>query len=843
MPGGRRFVVQKHAARRLHYDFRLEVEGVLKSWAVPKGPSLNPGEKRLAVEVEDHPLDYANFEGVIPEGHYGAGEVIVWDRGTFEVEGSLPAAEQLRRGELKFILHGRKLAGGFVLVKLRRAEKGNEWLLIKHKDAAADPRWNIEEHDGSVASGRTLSDVAEGRPPSRATGALRPGEFEGARKAAMPAQVEPALATLVDKPFSHPDWLFEIKWDGVRALAWLKDGRLELRSRAGRTITAEYPEIEILPKRVAARQAIFDGEVVVLDEKGRSSFERLQARMSVSSPSSSLLRQSPVVYYVFDVLYCDGYDLRGVPLVERKRLLQQLLEPCNLVRYSDHQVEKGRELFDLARQRGLEGIVGKQLRSLYPRGRSPLWVKFKVTRECDAVVGGWTAPRGAREHFGALLLGLYDAKKLHFIGGVGSGFTERSQREIFEQVERLESKHCPFEAVPETKEKAHWVKPALVARVKYGNWTADRRLRAPVFLGLWKDRVAEECKFAEEAPAKAQPKPRRVLAMNERALTRTEDIEQELYHGRAEGVTLELNGKRVRLTHLNKVFFPESRYTKRHLLAYYYRMAEYVLPFLKGRPLVLRRYPDGIAGESFFQKEAGETAPEWMRTVKVYSEERKAEMDYFVAEDRPALLYLTNLGCIDHNPWSSRADDLDHPDYVFFDLDPTQGTRFSTVVAVARVILRKLESLGLAVFLKTSGATGLHLYAPLERRYTYDQVRAFAEIVGRLVAAERPHQITLERSVRKRPRGRVLVDAAQNALGKPLAALYSVRAFPRAPVSAPLLPTELQPGLRPSQWNIRSMTQRVEKQGDLWAEFWHRRQRLEEATRRLDAQVVAHRTR
>jgi len=837
--GGHGFVVQKHAARRLHYDFRLEVGGVLKSWAVPKGPSLNPAEKRLAVQVEDHPLDYASFEGVIPEGHYGAGEVIVWDRGTFDAEGDLPASEQVQRGELKFTLHGWKLRGSFVLVKLRRAEKGNEWLLIKHKDAAADPQWKIEDHDGSVASGRTLSDVAEGRPPSETRRPLHPVDLEGARKAAMPAQVEPALATLVEKSFSHPDWLFEIKWDGVRVLAWVKDGRVELRSRIGRIITAGYPELETLPQRLAARQAILDGEIVVLDEKGRSSFERLQERMNVSHPSSALRQKVPPTYYVFDLLYCDGYDLRGAPLIERKRLLQQVLEPDHMIRYSDHQLEHGRELFELARQQGLEGIVGKQTRSPYPGRRSPLWVKFKVTRELDAVVGGWTAPRGSREHIGALLLGLYEGKKLRFIGGVGSGFTEGSQKEVFEQIRKLESKQCPFEAVPETNEKPRWTKPQLVARVKYSSWTEERRLRAPVFLGLGKDLTPEECKFEEETPAKPEPVQVTVPAVTERPFTREEDIERELYRGRADNVTVELEGKRLRLTHLNKVFFPESGYTKRDLLAYYYRMADHLLPFLKGRPLVLRRYPNGITGESFFQKEAGDTAPGWMKTVTVYSDERKADMEYFTAGDRAALLYLTNLGCIDHNPWSSRADDLDHPDYVFFDLDPTEGTRFAKTVAVARAVYQKLESLKLAAFLKTSGATGLHIYVPLERRYTYEQVRTFAEIVGRLLAAEHRDKVTLERSVRKRPRGKVLLDAAQNALGKPLAAVYCVRAFPKAPVSAPLAAGELRASLRPEQWNIRSIVKRVEKEGDLWRGFWKRRQRLEEATRLLSEQVEA----
>ncbi len=843
---GRSFVIQKHAATRLHYDFRLEMDGTLKSWAVPKGPSLNPADKRLAVQVEDHPLDYGGFEGVIPEGNYGAGEVIVWDRGTYEVEGDLPAGKQVERGELKFVLHGQKLRGSFVLVKLKRGQKGNEWLLIKHRDQAADPQWKIEEHDGSVASGRTLEDVAEGRPGSQPAPIATPAKLEGARKAAMPAKIEPALATLVEKPFSDPEWLFEIKWDGVRALTFVKEDELKVQARSGRDVTAEYPELAIVPQRLALRQAIVDGEIVVLDAEGRSDFERLQTRIGVVGPSALLLRQAPAVYYVFDLLYANGYDLREVPLVERKEFLRRVLEADATVRYSDHHVEQGKELFELAKHNGLEGILGKQARSPYPKGRTPLWVKFKIVQELDTVVGGWTAPRGSREDFGALLLGLYDGNKLRFIGGVGSGFTQKSQGEVFEQLEEIKTSRCPFDKVPETKEEAFWVKPELVARVKYNRWTQEPRLRAAIFLGLRKDRSAKECRWEAEIPAAATevkhvaPKVTHVAApKGEKIFAGSEEIENELFHGRAENATLELDGKRVRLTHLNKIYFPESGYTKRNLLAYYYRMADHVLPFLKDRPLVLRRYPDGITGESFFQKEASEAAPEWMSRVTVYSEERQGDMEYFMADDRAALLYLTNLGCIDHNPWSSRRDDLDHPDYVFFDLDPTEGTKFTTTVTLARAVYEKLKSLRLGVFLKTSGATGLHLYVPVERRYTYEQIRTFADIVSRLVAREYPEKVTLERSVRKRPRGKVLLDAYQNSSGKPLAAVYTLRAFPKAPVSTPLEPGELRATLQPEKLNIKTIFPRLEKKGDLWADFWKKRQRLEEAIELLNEQVSA----
>ncbi|HEV2494529.1 MAG TPA: DNA ligase D [Terriglobia bacterium] len=835
-PAGNRFVVQKHDATRLHYDFRLEIDGVLKSWAVPKGPSLNPADKRLAMQTEDHPLDYADFEGVIPEGHYGAGPVSVWDNGTYEMEGGLPASPQLERGELKFVLHGHKLRGSFVLVKLKQPnQKGKPWLLIKHRDGAADPNWNIDEHDGSVLTGRVLTEIEAGLPGDEVADEPGPAALEGAHRAKMPARLEPMLATLVDKPFSNPDWLFEIKWDGIRALAWIKDGKLELRSRTGRTITPQFPELHDLPKHVRASEAILDGEIVTLDGHGRSNFEHLQSRINVARPTAALVRQAPAIYYLFDVLYADGHDLRDAPLLERKRLLKQLLEPGDDFRYADHQMEHGRELFELAREKGLEGIVGKLARSTYTSTRSTNWVKFKVTQELDAVVGGWTAPRGSREHFGALLLGLYDGKSLRYIGSVGTGFNEKTQREVYEQLKKLEAARCAFDRVPDTKEEAFWTTPSLVARVKYASWTREPRLRAPVFLGLLTDRNPEDCRLEAEAPVSAPAVVNVAPAIAGRVVTSPEAIEKELFHGRAENVSVEIDGQQLQFTNLNKVYFPESGYTKRHLLTYYYQIADYLLPFLKDRPLVLRRYPNGIAEKSFFQKDAPESAPKWLRTIAVRHEERPGETHYFVGGERATLLYLTNLGCIDHNPWASRIDDLEHPDYVFFDLDPSEGTEFDTVVSIAQAIHKKLEALGLNVHLKTSGATGFHIYLPIERGYTYEQVRTFADIVGRLVAAEHPREVTEERTVGKRPRGTVLIDAYQNASGRPLAAAYTVRAFPKAPVSTPIAPSELRQGLRPERLNIKTILTRLKKHGDLWADFWSRRQRLEEAVERLAA--------
>src|SRR5215475_2228847 len=733
------FVVQKHAARRLHYDFRLAMDGTLKSWAVPKGPSLNPDDKRLAVQTEDHPLDYANFEGNIPEGSYGAGTVMVWDRGTFQPEGNLDPVKQIDRGEIKFTLNGEKLRGSFVLVKLKHSEKGNEWLMIKHKDSAVDPQWNIDDHDGSVLTGRVLDEIKQQLAPKRDAAPLHPSELQNARKAAMPSKLGPMLATLSDHPFSDPNWLFEIKWDGVRALAFVQHGELKLRARSGNDITAQYPELHHLPKSITTTQAILDGEIAVLDERGRSDFEKLQERMHVRNPSPKLVSDFPVVFFAFDLLYCDGHDLREAPLLERKQLLQKLLYSSAQIRISDHQLEKGRELFELAKENGLEGIVAKRIDSRYVSDRSISWLKIKTSHTIDAVIGGWTASRGAGLPFGSLLLGLYDGKRLRFAGHVGTGFNAQSHKEIFAKLEALRADRSPFVEAPETNEKPTWVRPELVARVRYSSWTDENRLRHPVYMGLRDDAKPEDCTWQLEtlAPSPQKSAPRDVVSAPPvvgKVLSSKSQIEAELCKGRADNATLEIEGKRFRVSNLNKVYFPESGYTKRDLLAYYYRMADYILPFLKGRPLVLRRYPDGIKGQAFFQKNLGEVhgLPDWLQTVPIDSDHRGEEIHYAIANDRATLLYLTGLGCIDHNPWSSRAADIDHPDYFFFDLDPSEGTEFSVAVQIAKALYEKLAQLKLNVFLKTSGATGIHVYLPVEPVYTYEQLRTFAEIIARM---------------------------------------------------------------------------------------------------------------
>jgi bifunctional non-homologous end joining protein LigD len=865
----KRFVIQKHAATRLHYDLRLEVDGVMKSWAVPKGPSLNPGDKRLAVHVEDHPLEYRKFEGVIPKGQYGGGEVIIWDQGTYELEGPLDADAQMARGDLKFILHGKKVRGSFVLVQIKSSKEKKEWLLIKHKDEFVDPLWNAEEHGQSVVSGRTLEDVRIGRPARAPAETKKLASVPGARKAPMPRAVPLTLASLSAKPFSDPDWLFEVKWDGVRGLAYISNGEVSVRSRTGREIAPEYPEVRDLANQLDADEAIVDGEIVALDEDGRSNFQKLQNRSGVRNPSRALLETIPATYYAFDLLYCDGYDLRKVPLEQRKDLLRTILRPDARIRYSEHEVEKGKELYEAARQQRLEGIIGKKRDSAYAGQRTSSWLKFKIVDELDAVVCGWTAPRRSREFFGALLLGLYDGPKLEFIGSVGTGFDHNAQKKIYDQLKKLRQPESPLSEIPKLKEAIEWVEPLLVARVKYGNWTDGNRLRAPVFLSLRDDLSPEACTVeagrpdavqraaskgkparperqkndAAEAPVRksktiadrGRPEhkfdvPRKinstVAAAKSGEAVVTQNTEEAIRKGSSEGLNVEVNGRVLRLTHLNKIYFPESGIRKRDLLAYYFRTGHLMLPFLKDRPMVLRRYPNGIAEKAFFQKEAPDSIPAWLDRAIVHSEERGGDMPYVMANDLAALLYLTNLGCIDHNPWSSRSETQGTPDYVFFDLDPTPGTPFTTVLQIARTIQTILQSIRLLCFLKTSGASGFHIFVPLKPEYTYEQTRGFAELVGHMASDELPGLITFERMVHKRPRGKVLMDALQNARGKPLATVYSVRAYPLAPVSTPVTAAELKKDFSPERWNLNTLDRRLKDVGDLWKDFWNKRQSL-----------------
>jgi bifunctional non-homologous end joining protein LigD len=809
--GGRFFCVQRHDATRLHYDFRLEMDGVLKSWAVPKGPSLEPLSKHLAMHVEDHPLDYGNFEGNIPKGEYGGGSVMLWDRGTWELLGDVAEQKQLERGDLKFRLHGEKLTGEFALVLMKGRGKGNEWLLIKKKDGAAVPGWNVEDHATSVLSGRTQQEIAENLPPRKsAAGSVAAGKLPGARKAPMPAAVTPMLATLADRPPGGEQWLYEIKWDGVRAICFIEDGRLRIFSRNGNRTEQQYPELTVLPHSVAAETAILDGEIAVLDDQGRSSFSLIQPRIAVTDPNTiaHLARKAPATLFLFDLLYLNGYDLRAVPLAERKRALEAILKPSERFRYSQQFAAKGEEMLEAARQAGLEGVIAKRADSRYEEKRSANWVKIKATNRQEFVICGFT--HGEREHFSSLVLGLYEKGRLVHVGQVGTGFTNKSLAEIYAKLEPLITAKSPFAKPAKALRKITWVKPELVCEVKYLEITPDGQLRAPVFLGLRTDKGPKETVREEVAEPAAPP-----------ALLPEKPAE----------VVLEVDGHSLKFTNLGKVFYPAEGVTKRDVINYYDAVSAYILPHLRDRPLSLKRYPNGIAQKFFFQKHADNFA-EWIRVEPIDSETRGDPIHYVIANDRATLLYLANLACIDQNPWMSRVGSLDKPDFALIDLDPVECS-YDMIVEAAQLVHEKLRLIGLEGYPKTTGGDGMHVYIPLEPVYSYEQVRSFAEILAHLVTGAKPALFTTPRAVAKRKKGRVYFDYLQIVEGKTIAAPYVLRAYAGAPVSTPLEWAEVKKGLQPTDFNIHNAVERFRARGDLFAPVLTKPQKLEGAIERL----------
>lgn len=799
------FCVQRHAARRLHYDLRLEVAGTLKSWAVPEGPSLVPNAKQLAVMVEDHPISYGGFEGNIPKGNYGAGSVMLWDTGHYDLLGDATAEEQLARGDFKFHLHGHKLRGDFALVRMKTA-KGNEWLLIKKKDAHAQGQWDIADHNVSVVSGRTQEEIAQELPSRLAA----PEQADP-----LPEPFEPMLATLSESVPRGAEWLYEVKWDGVRGVAYVSNGQTTLFSRKRTPITRQYPEFATLHQQVNATSAILDGEVVVLDAAGRPSFERLQPRIMASDASAvaALARTSPVLYFVFDLLYLNGRDLRRTPLVERRQILQSILKPSDAVRLSPQFERSGVELLEAARQQGLEGIVAKRATAPYLSGRSRDWVKVKVSRQQEFIIAGYT--HGERDYFGALVLGVFDGGVLHWAGNVGTGFDQKLMAAIRARLDRLAQPKCPFREVPKFPGTVQWVRPEVVCTVKFLHWTEDGRLRAPVFVGLRDDLNPADC--TRQAADAAPPRP-------------------VLFPPDAKEGNIPAGMQSFRVKNLGKIWYPRDGYTKRDVLDYYNAVAPLLLPHLLDRPLSLRRYPDGIAKEGFFQKNTATGGfPDWIRQETIVAEDGKLRRQV-IGEGLAELLYLTNLGCIDQNPWMSRVQSLDHPDFILIDLDPSDCP-YAKIVEAALLVKRKLDHLELEAYPKTTGGDGLHLYIPLEPVYQYDQARALAEILARLCAAERPDLFTLPRSTAKREKGKVYFDWMQIARGKTISAPYVLRAHNAAPVATPLEWRELTPSLDPKHFHLRNALDRFDRTGDLFAGVLTKLQRLEPALGRLDSLV------
>lgn len=799
------FCVQRHDASHLHYDFRLEVGGVLVSWAVPKGPNLDPDRKPLAMKVEDHPLDYGTFEGNIPKGEYGGGSVMLWDKGTYEVIGDPAAEGQLERGDFKFALQGTKLKGSFAIVRMKNRGKGNEWLLIKKKDQFAVPAYNIDEYAWSVATRRTQEQIATNAQPS-SSAALDLANVDGAAKRAMPATMEPMLANAVTEPPKGEYWTYEIKWDGVRALCRIENGKLEISSRRGNRCEAQYPEFRSLPSQVSVKNAWLDGEICVLNAEGRSSFELIQPRIHANRTAvPHLAETSPATLFLFDVLYADGYDLRKCALEDRRQVLQALVSPTEDIRISEAFEVDGEQMFEAARQMGLEGVVAKDRRSKYESARSSRWQKLKVLNEQEFVIAGFTA--GAREYFGALILSVHEDGQWRHVGQVGTGFDGKMMKLIHTRLEPLVISGNPLKGKPRIKD-ATWVKPEVLCQVRFLEWTDDGNLRAPVFVALREDKAAEE--VVEEVTTRPAT------------------------HFEGKEITFDVDGHRLKFTNLDKTYYPKDGWKKRDLLNFYDQVAEYLLPHLHDRPLSLKRYPNGIASDYFFQKNASDHFPDWMRCEPIVESHPPKTNHYPLAQDKASLLYLVNLGCIDHNPWMSRVGTLDNPDWMLLDLDPVDAS-YDLIVDAALLVRELLYQVGLEGYVKTTGGDGMHVYVPLEPVYTFEQVRGFAELLSHLAVDREPKLFTTPRSVNKREKGRVYFDYLQIGTGKTISAPYVVRAYEGAPVATPLEWEEVRHGLKPSDFRIDNAPDRFRKKGDLFARVLKGGQRLEDSLEHLNA--------
>ena len=778
------FVVQKHAATRLHYDFRLEWGGVLKSWAVPHGPSPDTSEKRLAMEVEDHPVEYADFEGVIPEGNYGAGEVIVWDQGRWIPMGDLD--EGMKKGKLLFELQGYKLRGKWTLVRMKKKGKadGKEWLLIKERDAWARKGTAAEYSQESIFSGLTLEDLASGQ--SRADEIRAELErLKTPRRRVHASAVKLMLAEPRDAPFTKKGWLWELKYDGYRLLAERDDGQARLRLRNGGDATATFPEIARALSAMPFSSLVLDGELVVLDERARPSFGRLQKRallqrrLDIDRASVEL----PTTLFVFDLLGFEDFDLRGLPLETRKSLLQRVLPRLGPVRYADHIDRQGDALLEQVAGLGLEGIVGKKADSTYRGGRSEDWIKVRLDRTGDFVVVGYSRPEGARTGFGALHLACHREGGLVYTGRVGTGFTEKQLREVGKRLEGAARK-TPACTGPVPTGKGHvWVEPEIVCEVRFKERTGDGLLRHPAFLRFRDDKPLAECICEDSAPVETEAEPK------------VEAVEEQ--------------EKTVPLSNLDKIFWPEAGYTKGDLIEYYRAISPWLLPYLKDRPIVMTRYPDGIHGKSFFQKDAPNFAPSWLRLERIWSEHAEREIDYFVCDDLESLLYVANLGSIPLHVWSSRVASPERPDWCILDLDP-KGAPFSHVLKIALAIHALCGKIGLPDYIKTSGATGLHVMLPLGGQCTYAESRTLGEILAKTIEHQLPDIATTARAISSRG-GKVYIDYLQNGHGKTIAGPFSARPVVAASCSAPLSWNEVNAKLDPKNYTLKSLPERMKK--------------------------------
>ncbi len=788
------FIIQRHDASHLHYDFRLELDGVLKSWAIPKGPSLNPKDKRLAVMVEDHPLAYGKFQGVIPKGNYGAGTVEIWDSGTYKPENSAAKnstaeiRKELKSGSLKFVLNGNKLKGSFALVRLKDGKEKN-WLLIKHRDEHAADDFNIES--------RPLAET-----PVKSI--VRKSVRAGGKK--ITNFIKPMLASIDDKPFDDPEWIYEIKWDGYRAIAEIKKGNIKLYSRNGLSFLDLYPEIDEALQKIKG-DVILDGEIVVLDKEGKPSFQSLQ--------NFADDRSLPIRYYVFDCLSLSGKDITNSSLLERKNAIVKVLPKSEYLKYSDHVEANGKKFFkEIVKMDGLEGMIAKKVTSIYEEGRrSKNWLKIKNHNTQEAIICGYTAPRSSRKYFGALILGIHEGKKIKYMGHAGTGFTEKLLKELFELFQQLKIETSPFTTKVPINAPVTWLKPVVVCTVKYSELTEDGIMRHPVFTGIRIDKTSKEVDRVDKKKSERKSRSKK-----------SNGKEQEV---------LEVDGHEISVTNRQKIFWSEDGLTKGDVIDYYNSIASYILPYLKNRPQSLKRNPNGILDNGFYHKDAGDAAPDWVHHVKIFSESASKDIDYILCNNKATLLYLNNLGCIELNPWNSTIQKPDYPDYMVIDIDPSEKNSFNQVIDVALVIKDILHKAAATCYCKTSGATGLHVYIPIHAVYSYEQTRSFAELVAELARQQLPAICTLERSLNKR-KDRIYIDYLQNKRGQTLASVYSVRPVPGASVSTPLRWNEVKHGMQPLDFTIQNMSKRINKVGDLFGGVLKEKNNLEKCLKKLD---------
>jgi len=780
--GALSFVIQKHDARRLHFDFRLELDGVLKSWAVTRGPSLDPADKRLAVRTEDHPLDYATFEGTIPKGQYGGGTVMLWDEGHWRTQGDPHAA--LKKGLLKFELEGKRLKGGFALVRLpkREKEKRENWLLVKERDRYAAPETDpITRWTTSVSSGRDLSQIAADDPDASAPARTR-------ADGRLPKFVAPQLATLVSKPPAGEDWLHEIKYDGYRAIAAVGGGRVRIYTRSGQDWTDKFAQIARALKDLKAKSALLDGEIVALDDKGRSSFASLQHGLKGG--------KTPLTYFVFDLLELDGHDLRKEPLIRRKERLRALLKaPPDAVSYSDHVVGAGDKVFAEACRLGLEGIVSKRADKPYVSRRTRSWLKSKCGGNDEFVIGGYRKSSKKGRPFASLLLGEYVGKDLHYRGRVGTGFDAETLQNLGARLARLKRKTSPFVDVPrQIGRDACWVEPRLVAQIAFSEQTRDGRLRHPSYLGLRGDK-----------PAK--------------------DVQSQPVADMADENASNAGTAGVRLTSPDKILYPEAGLSKAQLADYLLAVSEPMLKHVSGRPLSLVRCPEGVSAECFFQKHTAKGMPSALKSVPV--KESDGEIANYILIDSPAgLAAAAQIGALEIHIWGAHSKTIERPDRLVFDLDPDGGVTFADVREAARDVRKLLQAAQLESFALVTGGKGIHVVVPLDATQGWDEVKAFAKGVATKLSQNEPGRFTATMAKAKR-KGRIFIDWLRNERGATAIAPYSPRAHANASVAVPVAWTELGRIDSANAFTIPKVLRRMQqKKTDPWAGYFKVRQRI-----------------